>query len=89
MSDFKAKEKASSDKLDRIEERLDKNAILIAENAKGIAEMKKTTAKMYEALQWVPLKTGLWTVGILLSMLAAIATIPNIPAFVMRLLNIG
>ncbi len=103
MSDLKAAEKAWSDKLDRIEERIDKTAVLnaktailiaenakaIAENAKGIAELKKTTAKMYEALQWVPIKTGLWTLGILLSLLVVLAKVPYALSVIIFLIGRG
>ncbi len=114
MSDLKAKEKASSDKLDRIEERNAKTAALnaktailiaenarviaenakgIAENAKGIAELKENTASLEmnldAAMKWVPIKTGLWTVGLLLSLLVVLAKVPYALSVIMFLIGRG
>ncbi len=89
MNDLEAAEKAWSNKLDRIEALVAENAKGIAENAKAITEMEKTTAKTYEALQWVPLKTGLWTVGLLLSLLIALAKVPYALSVIMFLIGRG
>ncbi len=83
-------------RLDRIEGILDTNAVQIAENVKGIAELKASTVRLEvrleEAMKWMPLKAGLWTVGILLSAavgIAAIAAIPDAISIIMRFFGGG
>ncbi|MBF2761483.1 MAG: hypothetical protein ISN28_14700 [Ectothiorhodospiraceae bacterium AqS1] len=54
-----------------------KTEALIAENAKGIAELK-------EAMKWMPLKSGLWTVGIIISAIVCAAALPDAIDVVMK-----
>ena len=66
-----------------------RNADLIAENRKSIAELKESTvileAKLDQAMKWMPLKSGLWTVGIILSAIVGIAALPEAAEIIMRL----
>ncbi|MBF2761482.1 MAG: hypothetical protein ISN28_14695 [Ectothiorhodospiraceae bacterium AqS1] len=54
-----------------------KTEALIAENKIIIAESKETVAKMLEEMKWIPLKSGLWTVGIMISAIVCAAALPD------------
>lgn len=62
-----------------------RNADLIAKNTKAIAENAKAIAELKEGMKWMPLKSGLWTVGIILSAIVGIAALPEAAEVIMRL----
>ncbi|WP_025769450.1 hypothetical protein [Thioalkalivibrio sp. HK1] len=81
---------------DLIAESTRKNSALIAENRKSIGENAKAIAKnaegiaeLKEAMKWMPLKAGLWTVGIIISAIVGAAAIPDAAAFIMKIFGGG
>ncbi|WP_025769448.1 hypothetical protein [Thioalkalivibrio sp. HK1] len=77
---------------DLIAESTRENSALIGENRKSIAENAKAIAKnaegiaeLKEVMKWMPLKSGLWTVGIIISAIVGAAAIPDAAAFIMKI----
>ncbi|WP_025769451.1 hypothetical protein [Thioalkalivibrio sp. HK1] len=69
------------------------NREAIAKNRKEIAELKenimKLVARMDVAMKWVPIKTGLWTTGMLLAVIVAMAKIPSVVSAIKTFLGSG